>query len=39
MWSQWQDSNLRFPGPKPGDLTGLAYTEYIMVETEEIESF
>ena len=25
-WSEWQDSNLRFPGPKPGDLTKLAYT-------------
>lgn len=23
-WSEMQDSNLRFPAPKAGDLTGLA---------------
>ena len=26
FWSRWQDSNLRFPDPKSGDLTRLAYT-------------
>ena len=25
LWSGWQDSNLRPPGPKPGAITGLRY--------------
>ena len=38
FWSQWQDSNLRFPAPKAGDLTGLAYTEIGWLRIRESNS-